>query len=133
MAQVLPNLPKDPDLQKLLAEAQKRMDAMSPEDRASMFASQKIGWVMAEMCMAVHEEQHSSEAAVRYLAETLRVLAIHLGNDEPLPANFSPILLREISLLNDHDCVGLRQRIEQMMYELQFAQMNLMMLTALRK
>lgn len=45
-ARMMPELPNHPDLDRLLVEAQKRFDAMTPEQKKEMRAAQQKSWVV---------------------------------------------------------------------------------------
>lgn len=45
-ARMMPDLPSHPDLDRLLVEAQKRFDAMAPEQKKEMRAAQQRSWVI---------------------------------------------------------------------------------------
>ena len=46
---MIPDMKTDPKLLQLLEEAKRKVDAMTPQQRAEMFRHQREGWVKSEM------------------------------------------------------------------------------------
>ncbi len=109
---LIPSVPNS-ELDSLFERAREALAKMSPEQRASMYASQGIGYVASELVMSVYEDRASRSNARVMLRQILEALA---GNADAY-IRF-PLLVERVWTLLPGDKESLRTRIENMVMEL---------------
>lgn len=101
------------ELEGLFEKARLATEAMPPEERASMYACQVIGYVASEIFMSVHEEGVPPDAARRSLQRILDAL----DGDAGVYANI-PMIVEKVWCLLPADKIHMRTRVSNILSEL---------------
>jgi len=101
------------ELDDLLEKARIAVQAMSPEERSSMYACQAIGYVMSELVMSVHEDGASRDGT----RSLLRRMIDAIDGDASVYTEIPSVAEKVWRLLPD-DKIRMRARISNALSEL---------------